>query len=56
VPASRVDSAAAPSTLGDGGAPASYLSEVALSPSLSSSSEDEFASVGGGERPCCSRS
>jgi hypothetical protein len=59
VPASGVDSAAAPSTLGDGGATGSHLSEVVRSPSLSSSSEDEFTIAGGGgegERPCCSHS
>jgi hypothetical protein len=55
VPTSGVDSTTAPSARGDGGA-GSHLSEVVCSPSLSSSSDDEFANAGGGERPCCSRS
>jgi hypothetical protein len=55
-PASRINSTAAPSARGDGGA-GSHLSEVVRSPSLSfSSSDDEFANTAGGERPCCSRS
>jgi hypothetical protein len=55
VPASGVDCTAAPLARGDGGA-GSHLSEVVCSPSLSSSSYDEFANAERGERPCCSRS
>jgi hypothetical protein len=55
VPASGVDSTAVLSARGDGGA-SSHLLEVVRSPSLSSSSYDEFANAGGGESPCCSRS
>jgi hypothetical protein len=54
VHASRFDSTTAPSARGDGGA-GSHLSKVVRSPSLSSSSEDEFANADEGERPCCSR-
>jgi hypothetical protein len=54
-PTSTVDSMAATSARGDGGA-GSHLSEVVCSPSLSFSSEDKFANAGGGERPCCSHS
>jgi hypothetical protein len=43
-----------PSARGDRGA-GSHLLEVVCSPLLSSSSEDEFANTGGGERPYCSR-
>jgi hypothetical protein len=46
-PTSRVDSTATPSARGDGGA-GSQQSEVVLSPSLSSSSEDEFANTNAG--------
>jgi hypothetical protein len=56
VSASRVDSVATPATRRDGGATGSHLSEVAHSPSLSSSYEDEFTNTGEGERPYCSRS
>jgi hypothetical protein len=56
-PALRVDSVTTPSTPGEGSAAGSHLSEVVLCLSLSSSSEDEFTSTGGGERPCflCNR-
>jgi hypothetical protein len=50
-PALRVDSVMTPSTPGEGGAAGSHLSEAVLCPSLSSSSEDEFTSTGGGEIP-----
>jgi hypothetical protein len=55
-PAPGANSTAAPSARGDGGT-GSHLSEMVHSPSLSSSSsDDEFANIGGGESPCCSRS
>jgi hypothetical protein len=38
------------------GGAGSHLWEVVRSPSLSSSSDDEFANAGEGESPCCSRS
>jgi hypothetical protein len=55
-PTSRVGSVTTCSTPGDGGAVGSHLSEVVRSPSLSSSSKDEFTSTDGGERPSYSRS
>lgn len=54
VPASRANFAMTPSTPGDGGGMGSHLPEVVCSPSLYSSSEDEFTSSSGGERPYCS--
>jgi hypothetical protein len=53
VSASGVDFAAAPSACGDGGAGCHLgLWGWVRSSSLSSSSKDEFANTGRGERPC----
>jgi hypothetical protein len=56
-PAPGTRSSVASAALGEGGA-GSHLSRGACPPSLSSSSspDDEYSDVAGGESPCCSRS